>query len=766
VENERGTVAAKYSFNGSTPLANRQAILFVPSSSGGLAVSPATDLTASGLVGGPFAPNTQTYTIENTGTASLDWAVGKTASWLSLSVTSGSLAPGQRADVTVMINANANSLPAGSYFDTLSFVNQNNGLGNTTRAVSLTVNGTTGVLTVTPDSGFTATGTQGGPFGAVSQIYTLINTGDATLDWTATKNGEWLSLSTSSGALAAGASTTVTVSINGAASQLAPGTYSDVIQFANLTNGKGDTSRAATLIVSASPGMLAVAPTTDLNASGFVGGPFTPSAQVHTLSNTGGASLNWEVVVDQPWVSLSSTTGTLAAGESVEVTVSLNAEANSLVAGSYTATVNFENTTAGQLAASTAVNLTVNPAPGQLVMTPEVGFRSSGFTGGPFDPTEQTFTLSNSGGTPFDWSASKRADWLSLSVSRGTLAPGASTTVTLSLSDAAALLGAGTHTDTLVLTNLTNGQGNTTRTVSLTVSARPGVLSVTPLSDFGSGGIVGGPFTPTQTIYILSNSGGSALDWRATASAPWLSFFASAGSLAPGQHTEVTVSVNDQAAALASGTHSASIEFKDAPAGTVAATRTVTLVISPPPGRLVVTAEPGWSASGFVGGPFSPESQSYTLSNTGGASLEWTANANQPWLSLSPSNGVLAPDEGVAVTVTLNSEAAALPAGNHRGSIAFSVSGTDEASIARQVSLEVKPRQAPTLGLGNNAPTYPFTLHLTGDPHTDYVIEATSDFSAWLPITTNRTAADGSLTLTDASGPPAGPRFYRARLAP
>jgi hypothetical protein len=61
---------------------------------------------------------------------------------VTLSATGGTLAAGASTSVTVSLNSTANSLAAGSYNDTVSFVNTTTGNGNTSRSLSLTVTST------------------------------------------------------------------------------------------------------------------------------------------------------------------------------------------------------------------------------------------------------------------------------------------------------------------------------------------------------------------------------------------------------------------------------------------------------------------------------------------------------------------------------------------------------------------------------------------------------------------------------------------------
>ena len=465
---------------------------------GVLVVTPTGGLTSSGPAGGPFTPDSQSYTLQNTGGTSISWTASKTQAWTTMYSISGSLSAGGSTTVDVLINSNANGLAVGTYNDTVTFTNTTNGTGNTTRAVTLTVIAP-GALSVTPAGGLTSTGLVGGPFTPASQAYTLRNTGATAIAWTGTKNQAWTTLSAASGALAAGATTTVTVSINTAANSLAAGTYNDTVTFTNTTNGSGNTTRLVTLTVSSQPGVLVVTPAGGLTSSGPAGGPFTPESTSYLLQNTGGTTISWTASKTQAWTTLSRISGDLNPGSSTTVDVLINSLANNLAAGTYNDTVTFTTTAGGTGSATRAVTLTVN-AQGALSVTPAGGLTSTGLVGGPFTPASQAYTLRNTGGTAINWTGTKNQAWTTLSAASGALAAGATTTVTVSINTAANSLAAGTYNDTVTFTNTTNGSGNTTRLVTLTVSSQPGVLVVTPAGGLTSSGPAGGPFTPESQV--------------------------------------------------------------------------------------------------------------------------------------------------------------------------------------------------------------------------------------------------------------------------
>jgi hypothetical protein len=217
-----------------------------------LSVTPGTGLTSTGFVGGAFSPSSVTYTLQNTGVGSVNWTAAKGQAWVTLSKIGGTLSAGEIDTVMVSINNNANGLPVGAYSDTVTVTNTTNGNGDATRAVSLTVNRPP-TLTVTPGTGLTSSGWQGGPFNPASEVYTLQNIGIGNLTWVADKGQIWVTLSKLGGTLSAGQTDTVTATINTDARSLGVGVYDDTITLTNLTNGNGNGTYPVGLTVTPIP---------------------------------------------------------------------------------------------------------------------------------------------------------------------------------------------------------------------------------------------------------------------------------------------------------------------------------------------------------------------------------------------------------------------------------------------------------------------------------------------------------------------------------
>lgn len=110
---------------------------------GALSVADGGDFSASGPVGGPFAPASKTWTLSNGGGSDIDVLVSGPGGVFDISGAADgvpfTLAAGGSTDITVSLNAGANGLTAGAVGGAVTFVNQTNGSGNTTRQVSLDV---------------------------------------------------------------------------------------------------------------------------------------------------------------------------------------------------------------------------------------------------------------------------------------------------------------------------------------------------------------------------------------------------------------------------------------------------------------------------------------------------------------------------------------------------------------------------------------------------------------------------------------------------
>lgn len=107
----------------------------------GLKVTPADGFIASGNVGGPFAPASRSYTLENLDPTPIEYEVAAGAPWLEVSGSRGALAPGGTATVLVALAPEASNLDLGTHSAEVVFSNLSDHAGDTTRWVTLQVAG-------------------------------------------------------------------------------------------------------------------------------------------------------------------------------------------------------------------------------------------------------------------------------------------------------------------------------------------------------------------------------------------------------------------------------------------------------------------------------------------------------------------------------------------------------------------------------------------------------------------------------------------------
>jgi N,N-dimethylformamidase beta subunit-like, C-terminal/Domain of unknown function (DUF4082)/Concanavalin A-like lectin/glucanases superfamily/Fibronectin type III domain/Viral BACON domain/Bacterial Ig domain len=337
------TPAARVSTAGVTPWSMATVVFKTGTvSPPALSVTP-TSLSFNATAGGS-SPAAKTLSVSNSGGGTLSWTASESASWLSLSPTSGTNAG------TITVTPSTTGLAAGTYNTDITVGATGAGGSPKTIPVTLTVDPPAPPsLSVTPASlAFTATAGGSDP---AAKTLSVSNTGGGSMDWTASESATWLSLSPASGTNTG--TITVTPSITG----LAAGTYTtDVTVAATGASGSPKTITVTLTVNPPTPPALSVSPTT-LAFTATAGGT-SPAAKTVAVTNTGGSTLDVTASDDAAWLAVTPASATAPATLTVTPTIT------GLAAGTYTATVTVTATTAGATGSpkTIAVTLTVSPA--------------------------------------------------------------------------------------------------------------------------------------------------------------------------------------------------------------------------------------------------------------------------------------------------------------------------------------------------------------------------------------------------------------------
>jgi subtilisin family serine protease len=410
-------------------------------------------------------------------------------------------------------------------------------------------------LRIAPAGGYAAAGVEGGPFAPAHRVYGLTNSGATSLVWTASSPSNWVSIVPSAGALPAGETIAVTVSISGAANALPYGLYVSEVSFSNATSG----------IVQRRPVSLAVARagyTALFYADGFLGeNPVLPALQRSGyLVDSASSWTNFEALltgghytmavalaqIGAPAAGYAAISNQLAAGRrALLIDRSKNADFGSLFEATYTGPDN--QTPVTILEPDLAAGVT-NPLP-----------------------------LSNPGHSRFAWGLAPMGSAESLaafSAGQSAVVWGNNGRSALVGFTADALSGeTGVRFFENLLRLVENG-GNS--------------LVVAPSAPWSSEGYELGPFSPSSHVYTLSNIGAAPLDWTLIVPSNWVTFAATNGTLDAGESTAVTGVIDAAANDLPPGAYAQTLIFSNATAGG-AIKRRVALNVRPLPGVLAVS---------------------------------------------------------------------------------------------------------------------------------------------------------------------------------
>ncbi|MBI3459771.1 BACON domain-containing protein [Candidatus Acetothermia bacterium] len=204
------------------------------------------------------------------------------------------------------------------------------------------------------------------------------------------------------------------------------------------------------------------------------------------------------------------------------------------------------------------------------------------------------------------------------------------------------------------------------------IKVQPGTLSFNAEA--------GGRNPASQQIQI-TNGGGGTLNWKATVDQPWVSVDPASGT-APSN-----VNVNVNIAGLAAGTQKAKVTIAADGANNSPQTVDVTLTLTQPQPQTPPTLQVKPQSLTFnatVNGS-NPAGQTLEITNSGGGTLNWTAVADVPWISLSANSGA------APATVTVNVNIAGLAVGTQQGRIIVSAQGAGSSPQLISVTLNIAP---------------------------------------------------------------------------
>ncbi|HZR28340.1 MAG TPA: family 16 glycoside hydrolase, partial [Terriglobales bacterium] len=558
-----------------------------------------------------------------------------------------------------------------------------------------------------------------------SQSIAISNSGSGTLNWIASSNASWLTVSPSSGTNAG----TLTASAN--ISGLAEGTYNTTI-LVSATGATNSPQNVAVKLVISSP-KLGVSPSS-ITFNAFQGQPNPAPAPVN-ISDLGGGTINWTASATSTpsWLTISGNSGTAPS------TINAQANISGLAIGAYSGNINV--TAPGVSNSPQNIPVTLNVA-GLLMSSNFSSGTMQGWANSPLGKAQNWSVVNgalqyNGGGHTQVYAGDAAwADYdLQVDVKLATLSDypggirgrvnpntGASYAIwlypnekivrlyrtvgwnidsgftqlgqasftfdtssfhTLKLSfhgsliqvfvDGASLIAA---TDTTLTSgfvaldvsnqviNFDNIFVSGSAAASDTISSTPGSLSFAAQS--------GGSNPAAQTLQF--NSSGGILAWTAVANASWLTLSATSGI------TGTSFSVSANSAGLNSGNYTATIQVVSLAAPNSPISVPVTLTVSPQPVILVATP----AALNFFGATtLNPAGQNINITNGGSGLMNWSATPDSSWLSATPASG------SAPSSATININSSSLTVGQYNGNVVLNSTQAANTPLSVPVSLYV-----------------------------------------------------------------------------
>jgi hypothetical protein len=302
-------------------------------------------------------------------------------------------------------------------------------------------------------------------------------------------------------------------------------------------------------------------------------------------------------------------------------------------------------------------------------------------------------------------------------------------------------LTAGTHT---LGVSITNSAGSNSASTSYVVLVPQSIsLSTTSISV---------PYTGGQASFTISNTGGGTLNWSVISSdTNWLKISPASGT----NSGTVTITYLSNAGLQRTGKITVSA------AGATNTPQTIT--VTQAPAQASFTISPDTLNMGNVGG-----AASFTITNTGGSTLTWSASSNSSWSTISPQNGTINSGDSVIQkvnpknnnknerlvlssgnSVTVSVYDSANTGGSRTGIITVSANG-----LPSQTVTVLQATTQPTISLSTRYITVPYTSGSTSFSINN-IGSGTLNWTAasnvtWMTVSPSNGTNSGTVTLTDS----------------
>ena len=452
--------------------------------------NPVLSLSETGVDFGATG-ETVTLEIKNTGTGALKWEVTEEVEWLSTTPTKGETS--RDAD-KLTLKASRRYLAPDTYTATVKVMS--NG-GNRTIVVK---------LTKLPEPALQVE-KKAVVFAESAEIASLIikNVGTGILEWSVATQQGWISFDKQAGATPENSEDSLAVKVK--RENLPPGQHPGAI---TITSNGGTEEISVTMMIAPEPELYISHRSLDLGDDKEV--------LTLTIKNIGTGLLNWNLTVDQPWVSLIPEGDKTEVEKEVEVTVKVNRE--NLPPNSYEAVIEVKSNGGNE---KVMVRMTKLPQPVLMVDPSTLKFDESADI--------QTVFIKNIGTGVLAWETSTESDWISVQPNSGQVSAAGESEVKVQVERTG--LPPQNYTGAL---NVTSNGGKEGLAVTMTVAPNP-ILAISPTTlNFET--------AQEKLPLTIQNKGTGNLDWELETGVPWLTFRPANGRVREGEESAILVEVN------------------------------------------------------------------------------------------------------------------------------------------------------------------------------------------------------------------------------